>query len=57
METIKQEDKIEKVVRDFKEDKPKPCKDIASSKPKSRDQAVAIALRDAGLSRKRNSKK
>lgn len=57
METKKQQDKIEKVMPEFKEDKPKPCKDIAGRKAKSRDQDVAIALREAGLSRKRNSKK
>ena len=57
METKKQQDKIEKEIHEFKEDKPKPCKNIAGSKAKSRDQAVAIALREAGLIRKRNSKK
>ncbi len=57
METKKQQDKIEKVMHEFKEGKLKSGKDGVGGKVISRDQAVAIALSEAGLSKKRNSKK
>lgn len=57
METKKQQDKIEKVMHEFKEGKLKSGKDCVGGKVISRDQAVAIALSEAGLSKKRNSKK
>ncbi|WP_309613884.1 DUF6496 domain-containing protein [Flavobacterium sp.] len=57
METKKQQDKIEKVMHEFKEGKLKSGKGGVGGKVISRDQAVAIALSEAGLSKKRNSKK
>ncbi len=57
METKKQQNKIEKVMHECKEGALKSGKDGVGGKVKSRDQAVAIALSEAGLSKKRNSKK
>ena len=57
METKKQQNKIEKVMHEFKEGTLKSGKDGVGGKVKSRDQAVAIALREAGFSKKRNYKK
>lgn len=57
METKKQKDKIEKVMHEFKEGTLKSGKDGVGGKVKSRDQAVAIALSEAGLSKKRIPKK
>ena len=57
METKKQQDKIEKVMHEFKEGKLKSGKDGVGGKVKTRDQAVAIALSEAGLSQKRKPKK
>lgn len=56
MEKKKQQDKIEKVIHEFKEGTLKSGKVGVSGKVVSRDQAVAIALSEAGLSKKRNSK-
>lgn len=55
-ETKKQKDKIEKVMHEFKEGTLKSGKEGIGGKVKSRKQAVAIALSEAGLSKK-NSKK
>ncbi len=55
--TKKQEAKIEKVMHEFKEGTLKSGKDGAGGKVKSREQAVAIALSEAGVSKKSTSKK
>ena len=57
METKKQQDKIEKVMHEFKDGTLKSGKDGVGGKVKTRDQAVAIALSEAGLNQKRKSKK
>jgi hypothetical protein len=57
METKKQHDKIEKVMHEFKEGKLKSGKDGVGGKVIKRDQAVAIALSEAGLGIKRKAKK
>ncbi|MCF6133290.1 DUF6496 domain-containing protein [Flavobacterium wongokense] len=56
-ETKAQKDKIEKVMHEFKEGELKSGKDGAGGKVKTRQQAVAIALSEAGLSKKSKSKK
>jgi hypothetical protein len=56
-ETEKQQGKIEKVMHEFKEGKLKSGKDGVGGKVKNRDQAVAIALSEAGLSEKRKAEK
>jgi hypothetical protein len=53
METKKQKDKVEKVMHEFKEGTLKSGKDGVGGKVTKRDQAVAIALSEAGLSKKR----
>jgi hypothetical protein len=57
METKKQRDKIEKVMHEFKEGTLKSGKEGVGGKVVSRDQALAIALSEAGLSKKRKAKK
>lgn len=49
-ETKKQQDKIEKVMHEFKEGKLKSGKDGAGGKVKNRKQAVAIAMSEARMS-------
>lgn len=56
-QTKKQQEKIEKVMHEFKEGTLKSGKDGAGGKVKSRDQAIAIALSEAGVSKKDTSKK
>ena len=56
-ETKKQKDKVEKVMHEYKEGDLKSGKDGKGGKVKSRDQAVAIAMSEAGISKKKNSKK
>jgi len=56
-ETKKQQGKIEKVMHEFKEGTLKSGKDGAGGKVKSRKQAVAIAMSEAGVSKKSTSKK
>lgn len=56
-QTKKQQDKIEKVMHEFKEGTLKSGKGGAGGKVKSRDQAIAIALSEAGVSKKDTSKK
>ncbi len=51
-ETQKQKDKVEKVMHEYKEGTLKSGKDGAGGKVKSRKQAVAIALSEAGISKK-----
>lgn len=55
-ETKKQKEKVEKVMHEFKDGDLKSGKDGAGGKVKSRQQAVAIALSEAGLSKKSKSK-
>ncbi len=52
-ETKKQQDKIEKVMHEYKEGTLKSGKDGAGGKVKSREQAVAIAMSEAGVSKKK----
>lgn len=52
-ETKKQKDKVEKVMHEFKEGTLKSGKDGAGGKVKSREQAVAIAMSEAGISKKK----
>lgn len=56
-ETKKQKEKVEKVMHEFKEGDLKSGKGGAGGKVKGRQQAVAIALSEAGLSKKSKSKK
>ncbi len=56
-ETKKQKDKIEKVMHEFKEGTLKSGKDGIGGKVKSRKQAIAIALSEAGVNKMDNSKK
>lgn len=56
-QTEKQKDKIEKVMHEYKEGTLKSGKGGAGGKVKSRDQAIAIALSEAGISKKGTSKK
>jgi hypothetical protein len=56
-ETKKQKDKVEKVMHEYKEGSLKSGKGGAGGKVKSRDQAVAIAMSEAGISKKSKSKK
>ena len=56
-ETKKQKDKIEKVMREFKEGTLKSGKDGVNGKVKDRKQAIAIALSEAGVSKKSDSQK
>lgn len=51
-QTKKQQDKIEKVMHEYKEGDLKSGKDGAGGKVKSRKQAIAIALSEAGVSKK-----
>lgn len=51
-QTKKQHDKIEKVMHKFKEGTLKSGKDGAGGKVKTRQQAIAIALNEAGLALK-----
>lgn len=51
-QTKKQQAKIEKVMHEFKEGTLKSGKDGAGGKVKTRQQAVAIALSEAGLALK-----
>ena len=51
-ETKKQKDKVEKVMHEYKEGDLKSGKDGAGGKVKSRKQAVAIAMSEAGISKK-----
>ena len=55
-ETKKQQDKIEKVMHEYKEGTLKSGKDGVGGKVKSRQQAIAIALSEAGLSKKDSKK-
>jgi len=52
-ETKKQKDKVEKVMHEYKEGTLKSGKDGAGGKVKSREQAVAIAMSEAGISKKK----
>lgn len=56
-ETKKQKDKIEKVMHEFKEGTLKSGKDGVNGKVKDRKQAIAIALSEAGVSKKSDSQK
>lgn len=51
-ETKKQQNKIEKVMHEFKEGTLKSGKDGVDGKVKDRKQAIAIALNEAGVSKK-----
>jgi len=53
-ETKKQKDKIEKVMHEYKEGTLKSGKDGKGGKVKSRQQAIAIAMSEAGISKKKN---
>ncbi len=55
-QTKREQEKIEKVMHEFKEGSLKSGKDGAGGKVKSRDQAIAIALSEAGLDKKKSSK-
>lgn len=55
-QTKKQQHKIEKVMREFKEGTLESGKNGAGGKVKSRDQAIAIALSEAGVSKKDSKK-
>jgi hypothetical protein len=52
-ETKKQQEKVEKVMHEYKEGDLKSGKDGAGGKVKSRKQAVAIAMSEAGISKKK----
>ncbi|MGC4040053.1 MAG: DUF6496 domain-containing protein [Flavobacterium sp.] len=52
-ETKKQKAKIEKVMHEYKEGTLKSGKDGAGEKVKSRQQAIAIAMSEAGISKKK----
>lgn len=56
-ETKKQKDKIEKVMHEFKEGTLKSGKDGVNGKVENRKQAIAIALSEAGVSKKSDSQK
>lgn len=56
-ETKKQKDKIEKVMHEYKEGTLKSGPEGKGGKVKSRDQAIAIALSEAGISKKESTKK
>ncbi|MEO8515934.1 MAG: DUF6496 domain-containing protein [Flavobacterium sp.] len=56
-QTEKQKDKIEKVMHEYKEGDLKSGKDGKGGKVKSRKQAIAIAMSEAGVSKKRTTKK
>jgi hypothetical protein len=56
-QTEKQKDKIEKVMHEYKEGDLKSGEDGKGGKVKSRKQAVAIAMSEAGVSKKKTSKK
>jgi hypothetical protein len=56
METKKQKDKIGKVMHEFKEGTLKSGKDGVGGVVKTRDQAIAIAMSEAGLSKGSPSK-
>lgn len=56
-ETKKQKDKIEKVMHEFKEGTLKSGKDGVGGKVENRKQAIAIALSEAGVSKKSDSQK
>lgn len=53
-ETKKQQEKIGKVMHEYKEGKLKSGKDGAGGKVKNRKQAIAIALSEAGVSNKKS---
>lgn len=53
-QTKKQQDKIEKVMHEFKEGTLKSGKNGAGGKVKDNKQAIAIALSEAGVSKKSN---
>jgi len=53
-ETKAQKEKIERVMHEFKEGDLKTGKDGVSGKVKSRKQAIAIAMSEAGMSNKEN---
>lgn len=56
-ETKQQKEKVEKVMHEYKEGDLKSGKDGKGGKVKSRQQAVAIAMSEAGISKKKSSKK
>jgi len=56
-ETKKQKDKVEKVMHEYKEGDLKSGKDGAGGKVKTRQQAIAIAMSEAGIAKKKSSKK
>lgn len=56
-QTKKQHDKIEKVMHEFKEGTLKSGKDGSGGKVKTRQQAIAIALNEAGLALKNKKSK
>lgn len=55
-ETKKQKGKIEKVMHEFKEGTLKSGKDGIGGKVKTRKQAIAIALSEAGVSKSTSKK-
>ncbi len=55
-QTKKQEDKIEKVMHEFKEGTLKSGKDGVGGRVKNPKQALAIALSEAGVSKKESEK-
>lgn len=52
-ETQKQKEKVEKVMHEYKEGDLESGKDGKGGKVKSRKQAVAIAMSEAGISKKK----
>lgn len=56
-ETKKQQEKIEKVMHEYKEGDLQSGKDGAGGKVRTRQQAVAIALKEAGLTKKKTTQK
>jgi hypothetical protein len=56
-QTEKQKDKIGKVMHEYKEGTLKSGKEGSGGKVKSHDQAVAIAMSEAGASKKDTGKK
>lgn len=51
--TKKQQEKVDKVIHEYKEGDLKSGKDGKGGKVKSRKQAIAIAMSEAGMSKKK----